>query len=248
VIDRLAGTHADPRVVAHLASDEPRKNAELVCSLYVADESRGRCRALTAEDLRAASVGESPAHVDVRVSPDTALLDDAGVAYRIRVIAPDGSFPRLRWTRCTLAGRDEAGEPISLRDVVARLEDYEPATAITRAAIAAHRASRDVSTYCLRAELERLSASPIVLNRRLREVVNQSMSRDRLTMSEIAIRCGRVKHDSRGNVSGETSWLARRIGQLPEGGQTEPTPWISSDALALIAREGLGVSPREAEL
>jgi hypothetical protein len=67
-------------------------------------------------------------------------------------------------------------------------------------------------------------------------------------MSEIAIRCGRVKRDRRGNESGETSWLARRLGLLPEGGQSTPTPWIHSDVLALIARSGLGLSPREVEL
>jgi hypothetical protein len=69
-----------------------------------------------------------------------------------------------------------------------------------------------------------------------------------LSLSEIAIRCGRVKRDHRGNESGETSWLARRLGILPEGGRNAPTPWIHSDVLALIAREGLGVSPREVEL
>jgi hypothetical protein len=67
-------------------------------------------------------------------------------------------------------------------------------------------------------------------------------------MSEIAIRCGRVKHDSRGNESGETSWLARRLGLLPEGGQSTPTPWIHSEVLGLIARQGLGMAPREVEL
>jgi hypothetical protein len=67
-------------------------------------------------------------------------------------------------------------------------------------------------------------------------------------MSTIAIRCGRVKRDRRGNESGETSWLARRLGLLPEAGQVMPTPWIHSDVLALIARRGLGVSPREVEL
>jgi hypothetical protein len=67
-------------------------------------------------------------------------------------------------------------------------------------------------------------------------------------MSEIAIRCGRVKRDSRGNESGETSWLARRLGMLPEGGHETPTPWVHSDVLALIARRGLGISPREVEL
>jgi hypothetical protein len=67
-------------------------------------------------------------------------------------------------------------------------------------------------------------------------------------MSEIALRCGIVKRDRRGKVSGETSWLARRIGIMPEGGETEITPWIHSDVLAVIARKGLGISPREVEL
>jgi hypothetical protein len=67
-------------------------------------------------------------------------------------------------------------------------------------------------------------------------------------MSEIAIRCGRIKRDGRGNESGETSWLARRLGLLPEGGHDAPTPWIHSEVLALIARDGIGVSPREVEL
>ena len=31
------------------------------------------------------------------------------------------------------------------------------------------------------------------------------------------MRCGRAKRDSSGNESGETSWLARRVGLLPEG-------------------------------
>ena len=50
-----------------------------------------------------------------------------------------------------------------------------------------------------------------------------------------------------GHVTGETSWLARRLGILPEGGKEAPTPWIHSDVLALIARRGLGLSPREVE-
>jgi hypothetical protein len=49
-------------------------------------------------------------------------------------------------------------------------------------------------------------------------------------------------------ASARHSWLARRIGQTPEAGAAEPTPWISSDVLALIARDGLGLSPREVEL
>jgi hypothetical protein len=100
----------------------------------------------------------------------------------------------------------------------------------------------------LRAELVRVQNSPIVLNRGLREAVLAKVEREQLSMSEIAIRCGRVKHDRRGTESGETSWLARRLGLLPEAGHGAPTPWIHSDVLALIARDGLGISPREAEV
>src|SRR5664280_1647947 len=38
---------------------------------------------------------------------------------------------------------------------------------------------------------------------------------------------------------------ARRIGQLPEGGEEQPTPWIHSDVLALVVSQGLGASPHE---
>jgi hypothetical protein len=104
-----------------------------------------------------------------------------------------------------------------------------------------------LSTVVLRSELARVERSPIVLNRRLREVTLACMQREELSLSEIAIRCGRVKRDGGGGQSGETSWLARRLGLLPEGGKDAPTPWIHSDTLALIARRGLGLSPREVE-
>ena len=132
--------------------------------------------------------------------------------------------------------------------MVARFEDYEPARGITANALAAHGSDPTLSTSCLTAELTRLAESPIVLNRQLREAVQARLARGDLTMSEIAIRCGRCKRDRRGNVSGETSWLARRIGLAPEAGRDQPTPWVHSDVLALIARDGLGLSPREVEL
>jgi hypothetical protein len=74
--------------------------------------------------------------------------------------------------------------------------------------------------------------------------VQRVVSTGELSMSEFAIRCGCTKGSGR---SGNTSWLARRIGQLPEGGKTQPTPWVDGDVLGLIARDGLGVSPREVE-
>jgi hypothetical protein len=90
--------------------------------------------------------------------------------------------------------------------------------------------------------------SHIVLNRGLREAVVDAVTCNAVTLSEIAIRCGRIKREENGKESGETSWLARRIGLLPEGGHEAPTPWVSSHVLALIARDGLGVAPREVEV
>jgi hypothetical protein len=158
------------------------------------------------------------------------------------------SIPELRWRRH--APERAAGCPrmVSLREAVACLESYEPPLTLTLRELAIHREDPGVSTAVLRSELARVQNSPIVLNRRLREVALSTIEREGLSMSEVAIRCGRVKRDRRGNASGETSWLARRLGLLPEAGHRAPTPWIHSDVLALIAREGLGIGPREVEL
>jgi hypothetical protein len=157
------------------------------------------------------------------------------------------SIPELRWSRhdC-VEGKHE--EIVSVREVVGALESYEPVRALTLLALAEHGPNAGTSTTTLRSEFRRVLNSPIVLNRGLRGAVVGSVERGQLSMSEIAIRCGRVKRDRRGNESGETSWLGRRLGLLPEAGQERPTPWIHSDVLALIARRGLGVSPREVEL
>ena len=137
---------------------------------------------------------------------------------------------------------------MSLREAIACLQDYEPVRTSTVWALLRYRGDGEVSTTVLRAELQRVQHSPIVLNRKLRQVVLATIEREHLSMSEIAIRCGRVKRDASGNESGETSWLARRLGILPEGGRDMPTPWIHSDVLGLISRQGLGISPREVEL
>jgi hypothetical protein len=135
-----------------------------------------------------------------------------------------------------------------LRQVFGLLQAYEPAASMTRAALVAHAQSAGASVSALRSELDRACNSPIVLNRALRERVERAVETEGLSMSEIATRCGRVKRSRNGSESGETSWLARRIGQLPEAGRERPTPWVHSDVLALIAREGLGISPHEVEL
>lgn len=244
VVDRLAGTHADARLLAHLAPDEPPGNARLLCSMYLADRSRGRCRPVTAEDRSVAPFATPPAADDDIF--DRPLFDATGVAYRIRTVAVAGSSTELCWTR---SQDPEGGEfdVVTLRHVVGALQDYEPARTMTAAALPVHGEARSVSVHRLAMELERLSCSRTVLNRRLREVVLDRVARGELSMSVIATRCGRVKRDRRGNVSGETSWLARRIGRMPESGEHASTPWVSSDVLTLIAR-ALGVDPHEVEL
>jgi hypothetical protein len=243
VVARDSASGGDQRLVAHLAADEPVANAALVCASYLQDAANGRerCRALDAEDGRVAPFEHpqqpEPTPPDARAAE---LVDRRGDAYALERVRAALSIPELRWCR--------SREPVSMREAIAALESYEPVRALTLYALALQAGSDAISTTVLRAELIRVQESPIVLNRRLREVVLATVERQQLSMSEIAIRCGRVKHDRHGNQSGETSWLARRVGLLPEGGRTTPTPWIHSDVLALIARHGLGISPREVEL
>ncbi len=249
VVDYLVSNLGDGRLVAHLAPDEPPENARIVTAMYLADDTKGRCRLLTPQDFELTRhATPPPPSTGGTASQPAPLLDAEGHLYRIQEVADDGSVPELRWTRSRHPGREDPFEALTLRDVIACLEDYEPARTITTDALAVHRHDRRPSTRRLREELERLTCSSIVLNRGLREVVQRVVARGEVSMSEIAMRCGRIKRDRRGNPSGETSWLARRIGRLPEGGEDEPTPWVHSDVLALIVRAGLGASPHEVEL
>jgi hypothetical protein len=252
VVDRDSATHGDCRLVAHLAADEPVQNAALVCSRYLEDlaTSPCRCRPLTAEDARSIPFADQPeesADTELAFS-DEPLVDRRGCRYRLERVHSGMSIPELRWCRSGAAQAPNACTPVSVREAIAALDSYEPVRAQTIRALSVSAGDGELSTSVLRAELVRVQDSPIVLNRRLREVVLATIERQELSMSEIAIRCGRVKRDRKGNESGETSWLARRIGLLAEGGQDAPTPWIHSDVLALIARSGLGIGPREVEL
>ncbi len=175
-----------------------------------------------------------------QISPP--IVDREGRAYLLGYTSGRLAIPELRWLRSP----DDCA--VSIREVVGALENYEPVRAHTRAALTRHGGDARLSVAVLRAELRRLDASRIVLNRGLREAVLEANRARGLSMSEIAFRCGRVKYDARGNPSGETSWLARRVGLSPEGGERRPTPWVHSDVLALIARAGLDLSPREVEL
>jgi hypothetical protein len=257
VVDREAATLGDRRLVAHLDADEPVTNAALVCERYLEEDSgeRRRCRRITPEDLEtspAAARAEEDRpwierHLGLAAS-ETHFLDRCVRTYRLEPLPTGMSIPELRW-RCYPRGETGgAPRPVSVREAVACLESYEPVRSLTLTALARHRDDPEISTAVLRLELERIQESPIVLNRRLRQTVLAAIEHQDLSMSEIAIRCGRVKRDSKGNESGETSWLARRLGILPEGGANRCTPWIHSDVLALIARHGLGISPREVEL
>lgn len=254
VLDRDAVTWGDRRLVAHLAADEPLENAHFVCRHYLRDPRPRRCRPLAPEDLLTAPFAEGcppgeDRERDPLPPPAVAELSDShGYCHRLRPLATGRSVPELRWCR----SRPERGgdpQPESVRDVVACMEGYEPVRALTAKALVAHRDDDAVSVAMLRSELQRLDASRIVLNRGLRRAVLHAMHTQGLSLSEIAHRCGRVKRDGKGNCSGETSWLSRRVGIAPEGGgDGEPTPWIHSEVLAVIARDGLGISPREVEL
>jgi hypothetical protein len=253
VLDRDAATLCERRLVAHLAADEPPENAELICRLYIQDE-RGRwCRAVRPHDLEIDPLAQTERRKHDESHERHRIADRDGNFYRLGPIENERVPSQLRWHRrsahsedCPLELDVRTWEPISLREVIAALENYEPVRRLTEQAIS--RRDGDPTVSRLRTELDRLAASPVVLNRGLREAVLRAIDRGDTSMSEIALRCGVVKRDRRGNPSGETSWLARRIGVMPEGGRAEITPWIHSDVLGVIAREGLGLSPREVEL
>lgn len=245
VLDRDATTLCDRRLVAHLAADEPPENAELVCRHYLADTNGHWCRRVRPEDLEKAPFAHG---ARTRLDIDAPVFDGKGNAYRLAMPPGEGCTPELRWCRRRANADGDDWEQVALRDVIGAVESYEPMRTLTEHAVASHRHDRDVLLTRVCRELERLYASPVVLNRALREAVLDAIDRYGTSMSEIALRCGIVKHDRRGKVSGETSWLARRVGIMPEGGEAEITPWVHSDVLATIARKGLGISPREVEL
>jgi len=251
VLDQSVAKRGECSLLAHIAPDEPAGNAAIVCRRFLAQarRERCRCRALSAEDLRTIPFSQYAAEDEAHdvLCDDTAQFDSLGRRYRLERLATGMSIPELRWC-CGAKVKGSESQPVSLRETIAALESYEPVSALTRRAVVFHERAGDASVTILRAELRRMQKSPIVLNRGLRAAVLDDVEHRGSSMSEIAMRCGRVKRDAAGNESGETSWLARRLGLLPEGGRKAATPWIHSDVLALIARDGLGLSPREVEV
>jgi hypothetical protein len=251
VLDQGSLGCGERRLLAHLAPDEPPGNSALICRRFLtqARRERCRCRPLAQEDLSAIpfSGGVEDGVAKGALPSDVPQLDEHGRRFRLERFETGMSIPELRWG-CRPSVSAHEWLPMSLRETIASLERYEPVRSLTVRAVALHEDADDVSVTVLRAELRRVQESPIVLNRDLRKAVLDAVERRGQSMSEIAMRCGRVKRDAAGNESGETSWLARRLGLLPEGGRQRATPWIHSDVLALIARDGLGVSPREVEV
>jgi len=273
VLDRDAATLADSRLVAHLGAEEPPGNAALVCRHYLADAAGRWCRPLRVGDLLAPAPGDDPwtapseaaagdgdapdppagapdplAVGEPAVSATGTGLEAGGWRYCLLDIRGERASRQLRWCRRQAESPTAEWEQVSLREIVGALERYEPMRSITARALAAHGKDPGLALRRLGSEYERLCTSPIVLNRALREAVAAAIRREGLSLSELALRCGIVKRDRRGQTSGETSWLARRIGLMAESGREGPSPWIHSDVLALIARRALRVSPREVEV
>ena len=249
VVDRRAADGSDARLVAHVGPDEPVGNAKLVADLYLADPRRPACRPLTSDDLIAPALPTPPAPDPVVAGDWPVLVDRNGFRFRLEAVpAVEYRVPELRWLRQPPAGCHGAAECVSARRVVGALEDYEPVRTVTAAAVERHRRDQSVSVANLGLELRRLNASPIVLYRRLREAVLDASLRRGVSLSASALACGRAKLDCRGRHSGETSWLARRVGLLSDDAARRPNPWVHTDVLALIARNGLGLAPHEVEL
>lgn len=251
VVDRLAGTKADARVIARIAADEDPGNVTLIAQLYLGDETRGRCRELTSEDLSASAdqgAGETR-QTYTGEAPDysSGVLDEEAVLYSIRELdcGEGGAGRELRWAR-----RNSGGEwrPLTLRETIAHFEDYEPFMAMTAAAVAANKDDPSIGVAKLHSEFRRQQDSPIVLNRGVRAAVLRAVSEQGLSLSEIAARCGRRHSGCADFSSGDTTWLQRRIGIKKEAGSDGPTQWVHTDVLALIAREGLGLAPHEVEV
>jgi hypothetical protein len=241
LVDRREGDGGDPRLLAHLAADEPLNNVHVVCREFLSQRTR-IARPLHPSDFGAPPEG-SRDFANTPFKPIT-LSDAHGRRYFLRTT---GNPAELRWHRDS-GRREDSPRCLSARDVIGALEAYDPVCAVTRAAVERFRADRQVSVATLSVELRRVQSSPIVLNRLLREAVLAAVAEHGISLSAIAMACGRVKRDERGNGSGETSWLARRVGLLPAAPGGRPNPWVHSDTLALIARDGLGIAPREVEL
>ncbi len=247
VLDYEMPSCADPRVLARIAPEEPPGNAQLVADLYLADTRRGRSRPLTLADLEGSAPASRPSQRDAHVELPTPRSRQIWVVSSIRANTDAGEFPQLRWMELAETPGESFG-PVTLREVIGALERYEPAIAMTRSAIDAQPPGGAVSTATLRAELHRMQAQ-----RDRAEPWTARSGRPRAGLRDVAQRDRACAAGARNATAAETS-AARRAGSpgasavCPESGKPTPTPWVHTSTLALIAREGLRVSPREVEL
>jgi hypothetical protein len=244
VIDRRDGAISDIRLVDQILVDEPVlddsiDNARLVAKLYLSDPSRGRCRPLRLSDLRG-----DEAEAEPPVASDTLTAAD-GRRFRLHADEVGGAARTLRWGAVR---SDGSHRTVSLRTVVGALEDYEPARSMTIAALARYgRRTEGVRVCVLAAELRGLDRGAFVLNRGLREAAIGIVAQGEVSWSEIAFRCGRKHAVGAGHECGDTSWLKRRLGLMPESSTGRVTPWLRVETLALIAC-ALGVDPVSVEV
>jgi hypothetical protein len=244
VIDRREGAISDIRLVDRILADEPVlddsiDNARLIAKHYLADPSRGRCRVLRPSDLDYEDEAE-----EAPVPSETLVARD-GTHYRLHAGEAGTSGRTLRWSTVRADGSCKI---VSLRTVIGTLEHYEPARSMTIAALTRHaRRNKGVRTSILAAELRGLDRGAFVLNRGLREAAIRTVARKEASWSEIALRCGRIHAMARGQRCGDTSWLKRRLGIMPDSASGQVTPWLRAETLALIAH-GLGVDPVSVEI
>lgn len=174
-----------------------------------------------------------------------AMRDADGVLYRMAPFPINGTgIPRLRWVRA-----DAPAETMTLRQVVERMECYEPAMTLTAEAVKWGDLREDVSVSELKHERQTVEAAAIVLNTALRAAVVAEMRRGS-NAETIAMRCGVMrKHGRAGDIRGDASWLLRRVGLRRDSGghNGNLTRWVHSHVLTRIARDGLGIAPREVE-
>ena len=241
VVDQSEGAVSDVRLVDHILADEPVldpsiDNAALVAELYMAEPSR--CRALRLSDLR-----PQPAELEALAFADVLSAPDGG-RHRLDAGELDVEQRTLRWSAEDDRGRWRVA---SLRSVIGALDAYEPARSMTVAALAYHSGrATDVHVSTLAAELRSLDRGAFVLSRCLREAAQRAVARGEVSWSQLALRCGHTHAVHGGHQCGDTSWLKRRLGIMPDTSTGRTTPWIRSETLALIAR-ALGVDPVSVE-
>ena len=154
VVDRDSSTLGDLRLLAHLASDEPPENARLVCDSYLEDRWGRWSRRVTPEDLETVPfeeqllledrAGEQPSEVE--------LTDGHGRGYRLQVLPGERCSLWVRWCRSGSDPQCDQLQAVSVRDVIAGIESYEPVRSLTLEAIACYRGDGLVSVARLALE------------------------------------------------------------------------------------------------